>query len=97
MSKSIYDEVLYILLDSLFDPQDEDDDCYMFNYVQINKILKAIRKAQKERELVGQYEELAFTRLLLLNETEINKVQALKKKDELISNEIKELENEKNS
>lgn len=91
MMKTIYDEVLNILVDSFTDPQDEDNDCYMFNRKQMNKISRAIRKAQKEHELVGLYEELAFTRLLLLNETEINKVQALKKKDKIISNEIKEL------
>lgn len=52
MSKSIYDEVLDILVDSFTDPQDEDDDCYILNYREINKISKAIKYAKiLEKEL----------------------------------------------
>lgn len=56
--KSIFEEVLDILVDSFQDPQDEDNDCYMFNRRQMNKITKAIRKAQKQEKLLELYKEL---------------------------------------
>lgn len=58
MKKAIYDEALNILVDSFSDPQDEDNDCYMFNRSQMNKISKAIRKAQKQEKLLGSYMQL---------------------------------------
>ena len=58
MSKSIYNEVLEILLDSFKDPQDEDNDCFMFNFRQIIKIEKAILIAQDQEKLLGLYRQL---------------------------------------
>lgn len=52
MSKSIYDEVLDILVDSFTDPQNEDYDFYMLTNNQMMKISKAIKYAKKlEKEL----------------------------------------------
>ena len=50
--KTTYDEALEILLDSFKDPQDEDNDCFMFNFRQIVKIEKALLQAQKHEEVV---------------------------------------------
>lgn len=57
MSKSIYDEVLDILLNSYIDPLDEDSDCYMIIGNEMIKITKAIRKAQKQEKLLELYKE----------------------------------------
>ena len=58
MSKTIYDEVLDILVDSFIDPQDEDDNCYMFDFRQMSKISKSIRKAQKQEKLLNKIKEI---------------------------------------
>lgn len=57
--KTIYDEALDILVDSFTDPQDEEDDSYMLNRRQMNKISKAIRTAQKQEKLLKLYKELS--------------------------------------
>jgi len=62
MKKSIYKEALDILddilVDSFSDPQDEYNDCYMLNFKQIIKIEKAIKKAQKQEQLLKLYRQL---------------------------------------
>ena len=58
MNKSIYEEALDILVNSFLDPLDEDNDCYMFNHSQMNKISKAIREAQKQEKLLELYKEI---------------------------------------
>lgn len=93
--KSIYDEVTDIIVDSLIDPQDEDNNCYMFDRKQINKIARAIRKAQKQGQLLELYEELSSVRLHILKETDVNNKNALLNKDIVISKTIEGLENEK--
>lgn len=50
MNKSIYEEVLEILVDSFKDPQDEDNDCFIFDFRQMIKIEKAILIAQKQEK-----------------------------------------------
>jgi len=67
MSKSIYHEALDIVVDSFQDPQDEDDDCYMFNRKQMNKISKALEKAKNQDKLLGLYEKLVDHRLKVIN------------------------------
>lgn len=89
MSKTIYEEALDMVVDSFQDPQDEDDDCYMFNRKQMNKISKALNKAQKQEKLLELYQKLNHD----WDDLTINEV------DE-IHNKIKELEmvdNEKES
>jgi len=90
MSKSIYDEVLDILLDSFTDPQDEDDDCYMLSLNQMNKISKAIRMAQKQEKLLTLYREKEKheQEFPALNHIEYEDYQRIKTK-------ILELENDK--
>lgn len=75
--KSIYDEVLDILLDSLLDPQDEDDDCYMLSHYQMIEIIEAIRIAQKQDKLLKAYEKLAEYRLIVINKL-LNEIKDLK-------------------
>ena len=58
MSKSIYKEALDILLNSLQDPQDEEDDCYMLSRNQMNKIYNTISQAQKQEKLLELYRKL---------------------------------------
>ena len=51
MSKVSYDEALNILRNSLQDPQDEDDNCYILNRKQMIYIIRVIIQAQeKEKE-----------------------------------------------
>ena len=59
MSKSIYDEALDILLNSLQDPQDEDNDCYMLDTKQLNKVCRALKQAQKQEKLLELYRDLS--------------------------------------
>lgn len=87
MSKSIYDEVLDVLVDSFTDPQDEDNDCFMFNFRQMNKISKAIRKAQKQEKLLELYKEHFDLIHTPISEYDYSRVISLALK-------IKELENE---
>ena len=109
MSKSIYEEILGILLDSFQDPQDEDDDCYMLNRRQMIKISTAIRKAQKQEKLLVLYKEF-FDKLniQLRNTFDIDYIYPhefiigydIKSEDkELVKlfKQIKELENEKDN
>lgn len=58
MSKSFYVEALDILRDSLQDPQDEDNDCYMLDFEQMNNITKTISQAQKQERLLELYKRL---------------------------------------
>ena len=55
MSKSIYEEAIDILGDSLLDPQDEDDDCYVLDRKQMNIIIRAIVQAQIQEKLLELY------------------------------------------
>ena len=89
MSKSIYEEALDILVNSFLDPQDEDNDCYMFNKSQMNKISKAIRAAQKQEKLLELYKEKdKYTKVF----TPLPKVELDKYRN--IVKQIKELEND---
>lgn len=95
--KSIYKETLDILddilVDSFSDPQDEYNDCYMLNFKQIIKIEKAIKKAQKQEQLLELYR--------YLNENTISYDLSYDKEDEItskideIEKQIRELENDK--
>lgn len=90
--KSIYDEALKILINALTNTRADNDNEYIFHRKELIEILKAIKEAQEQHELAELYEELAHTRSLLLNETDLIKTQALKKREEIISNKIEELE-----
>ena len=89
MSKSIYKEVLDILVDSFQDPQDEENDCYMLDRKQMNKVSRAIRQAQKQEKLLGLYREKdKYTMVLYtLPDVELSKHRR-------IVEQIKELEND---
>jgi len=60
MSKSIYEEALNILRDSLQDPQDEDDDCYLLDFEQMKNITKPLEQAQKQEKLLELYRQLVL-------------------------------------
>lgn len=82
--KSIYEVALNILIDSLQDPQDEDNVCYMLNLLQMNVIIGALQQAQKQEKLLELYIKI------------YNGITDYHDYDELkeIQKQIKELENE---
>lgn len=71
MSKSIYDEVLDILVDSFTDPQNEDYDFYMLTNNQMMKISKAIKCAKKQEKLLELYEALVIVKDDMLSYCEV--------------------------
>ena len=89
MSKSSYDEALDILLNSLQDPQDEDNDCYMLSYNQMNVIDRTLKQAQKQEKLSELYKELATLYRDRFDYT--NSATEIKR----LWGKIKELENDK--
>ena len=90
MSKSIYEEALNILLNSLQDPQCEDNCCYILNLLEMNVIIKAIQKAQKQEK--KHHELFSLYNLLIdnCNDFDLHDDVIVE-----IKNKIKELENEK--
>ena len=97
MSKSIYEEVLDVLVDSFQDPQDEENNCYMLDRKQMNKIGKAIRQAQKQEKLLELYKELSnfYVKLYTMELSELSlnsnyyEIEIIK-----LKHQIKEIENE---
>lgn len=79
MNKSIYDEAIEIVDESLYQP----DNSVIFNHLGLNLLKKALEKAQKQENLLGLYRRLYkdFDDLTLDEQLEIEK-------------QIKELENE---
>ncbi|HKM29364.1 MAG TPA: hypothetical protein VJZ51_01230 [Bacilli bacterium] len=93
MSKSIYEEALEIMINS-FLPRD------YFNKTNKLKVMKALEKAPKQEKLLGHYKDLAEVRKKLYDLTtnfkpsNIGVMIALFTQETLVSNIIKELENE---
>jgi len=97
MNKSIYEVALNILRDSLQDPQDEDNVCYMLNLLQMNVIIGALQQAKKQEELLELYKELITVKDELISIAwfddecdETEKIETdLEKRIKEIENEIK--------
>ena len=99
MNKSIYEVALNILRDSLQDPQDEDNVCYMLNLLQMNVIIGALQQAKKQEELLELYKELITVKDELISIAwfddecdETEKIETdLEKRIKEIENEIKRI------
>lgn len=95
--QTIYEKALDILMDSLQDPQDEDDDCYMLDFKQLNNIDKTLKQAQKQEKLLELYKKLnnLYEKLYTMELSELSlnsnyyQIEIIKLKQQ-----IKELENE---
>jgi hypothetical protein len=98
MSKQLYKEALDILddilVDNFSDPQDEYNDCYMLNFKQIIKIEKAIKKAQKQEELLRLYKEYFEYSEMLKDGRKFGGRMLVEHERDKIIEEIKELEKE---
>ncbi len=94
MNKSIYEEALEILIDSFQDPQDEDNDCYMLDFEQMNNIAKTISQAQKQEKLLELYKELITVKDDMFDCCEIvdDEFYDIRKTETNLKQQIKELE-----
>ena len=98
MNKSIYDEALEILLNSLQDPQDEGNVCYSLSLLQMNKITKTILQAQKQEELLKLYKELSIKerkRAISEKTRNVDEYNQSSKEIETLEKIIKEVQNDK--
>lgn len=67
MSKSIYEEVLEMLRDSLEESQYGGYDGYVLDPEQLSDIAKAVSQAKEQKGLLELYDKLAEHRLIVIN------------------------------